>query len=222
MSDFELSSIEPLVFIHIPKTAGTSFRLALEEELGPEAFLRDYGLEAPETSELVKRTVYNDCKNRLYQEVVLQKIYCLSGHFHASKYTDIFNCNVRMITFLRDPLQRTISEYQHYTRHLGYQGSLEDFCNRTEQYNRQSQLISGFDLEDFFFIGLTEFYEESIVYFNQITGWELPCYQENVGRQQLADKYYLNNSLMQCVQEVNLQDIELYKTVRSKFYGSSG
>ena len=39
-----------LLFVHIPKTAGTSFRLAAQQFYGENNVFFDYGLESVETS----------------------------------------------------------------------------------------------------------------------------------------------------------------------------
>ena len=48
----------PWVFIHIPKTAGTSFRVAAENHLGKGRTVRDYGSKAPYTSPLTESQYY--------------------------------------------------------------------------------------------------------------------------------------------------------------------
>ena len=44
----------PLFFIHIPKTAGSSFRVAAEQYFGSEATYFDYGNGSKETSESIE------------------------------------------------------------------------------------------------------------------------------------------------------------------------
>ena len=43
--------MDSFVFVHIPKTAGTSFRLGADQYFGEKMVCRDYGPKAPETSE---------------------------------------------------------------------------------------------------------------------------------------------------------------------------
>ena len=50
----------PKLFVHIPKTAGTSFRQAAESRFGLSRVLRDYGPNSDATSDTIKREVYSD------------------------------------------------------------------------------------------------------------------------------------------------------------------
>ena len=201
----------PIVFVHIPKTAGTSFRLAAEARLGAQSILGDYGPRSPSTSRIVKETVYNEARGKAYllDEIKRNRIDFLTGHFHVSKYLHLFRGKVRWCTFLRNPLPRTISEYLHVTREGDYAGSLEDYANEPANCNRQSKLISGLRLEDFYFVGLTERYAESLALFNNLTGWDLPHLQLNIGRRKAA-RHELGDELFNKMKEHNALDQELH------------
>ena len=45
--------------VHTPKTAGTSFREALEKHFGKSRIVRDYGPKAGETSDVVREHLYS-------------------------------------------------------------------------------------------------------------------------------------------------------------------
>jgi Sulfotransferase family len=219
MSDFEVD-FEPLIFVHLPKTAGTSFRYAMELTLGAERTLKDYGLESPDTSALIRESIYSDHKELLASQIVQQRIKFLTGHFNASRYLLILDAQVRWCTFVRHPVQRLISEYNHFVRHHAYKKSLEEFCYEPFARNRQSQLLYGLEPNDFFFIGITELYEESIAKFNRLTGLNIPCLQENVFRAQLTKQYQIDNRLLEIITENNLDDFKLYEHVRAGSFGA--
>ena len=45
-----MTKSDTLLFVHIPKTAGTSFRNAAINNVGQEKVIQDYGVKANETS----------------------------------------------------------------------------------------------------------------------------------------------------------------------------
>ena len=50
---------KPLLFLHIPKTAGTSFRVAVLQRLGGASRVAfDYGGKHPETHDMVRRHLH--------------------------------------------------------------------------------------------------------------------------------------------------------------------
>lgn len=49
-----------ILFIHIPKTAGTSFRLASKDYFKEDNTYFDYSLNSVETSEIIKQKIYTE------------------------------------------------------------------------------------------------------------------------------------------------------------------
>jgi hypothetical protein len=181
MNGINLPQEKPLVFVHIPKTAGTSFRRGIESVVGPERLLKDYGPQAPETSDVVSKSMYgsHEQPERLLDYLCDLRIAVLAGHFHIRKYFAVFGQKVLWCTFVRDPIQRVVSEYNHFRNYHGYSGTFEQFRKLPIQCNLQSALLAGVDIPNFFFVGITERYEESIRRFNHLTGWEVPVLREN-------------------------------------------
>lgn len=97
------SSTNALYFLHIPKTAGTSFIGLLHDQytasnICPAYLWRDL-LKIPHT----QRSTY-----RLYR-----------GHFYAYLDREIHQ-PLSVITFLRDPIERSLSHYAHILREPGH------------------------------------------------------------------------------------------------------
>lgn len=153
-------------FVHIPKTAGTSFRTAAAEYFGEEFIYADYGPKAGETSSDIRENMYES--SDLYNiKVLAQKksIRLLTGHVHSSKYSPVIvSCN--MATFLRHPVEQVISHYEHHLRHHSYDKSLEEFIVERRFTNLQTRVLDDLPLELYGFLGITERYNHSIDLFN--------------------------------------------------------
>ncbi|WP_417528774.1 sulfotransferase family 2 domain-containing protein [Marinomonas shanghaiensis] len=95
---------QPLIFIHIPKTAGTSVRSIFEQWFGGELFFHYY-IEA--LNEMpIRHNIFE--KNHDQQAAVVY------GHFNRRRnfgVEDYYPNAKQFITLLRDPLETRISTY---------------------------------------------------------------------------------------------------------------
>ena len=166
-----------LVSVHFPKTAGTSFGLALRQCYG-EGLQEDYGMLALNTPRV--RREWDAIRSGLATRFDGGPPAAIHGHFLPLKYRiALRNHPTRYVTWLRHPVERLLSHYYFWQRThaaatpaqpLRYrvareQWSLERFCLAPQLRNLYSQYLWGFPPSRFDFIGITERYESDLAAF---------------------------------------------------------
>ena len=199
-------------FIHIPKTAGTSFRKSLEKKFN---VISDYSPQQPVTSDLVKQYVYQERDIFRFSEE-LRKVHnvVLSGHMPLRKYAHfagLENC----VTILREPVARMISHYKHQVRHNNCQEDFVTFINRKTNFNTMSQLISLEDLHGIGVVGLTENYPKTLELIN--AKWNTILKEQNHNIAPSSTDNHLHDltdfsPYMDQIRELNKKDILLYQS----------
>lgn len=198
-------------FVHIPKTAGTSFRKAAESYFGSDHVCYDYAPASVETSDLVREEIYQKKDfSAFYKKYSAIDKNFLSGHVHAGKYIGLFGARDTVV-FLRDPIQRTISEYKHFCRDLGYEGDFRSFYREPGFIDRQKKMLSAVPLMAFGFVGLTERYEESLRQINDRYDTRIEGMELNRGRKSIGQDYDLEPEVLAELQQLNREDLALYQ-----------
>lgn len=211
-----------LVSVHLPKTAGSSFALALGRSFGAR-LLRDYSDFPINTPRLERnRSALEQCL--LNERRDFGAIQCIHGHFLPLKYLQLsVKREITFITWMRHPVERLISHY-HFWRRVNANDrlpalhrkmiqedwSIERFCLGSELQNLYSQFLFGFPLENFSFIGITEFYEEDHSYFSRVF-INTPTRAERVNVGEFGGKpYVISPELRGDIEAHHAVDMALY------------
>ena len=208
-----------MVFVHIPKTAGTSFTRGLEVQLGKDRIAYDFGTGFSRTSDIVREKVYtNDDYWGLRAGLENSDVRVLSGHFEAKKYQFLFPIT-SFVTFLREPVQRFYSEYCHRKRRDfdRFDGSFMDYCKVEKFCNIQSRLLQDMPWSAFGFLGLTESYNKSLDLFESYCGIRVDRLEVNQNNQKGKGSYELSDAELSEAIKVNKKDCGLFKQVKDYF-----
>jgi hypothetical protein len=145
-----------VIVIHIPKTAGSSLRANLS--LAKCAIHEDHsgliGIDWPIASLPYFEGLASHAEQRL-PELLSPGFQVMSGHFRYRDIVPVLGAlrpQVSLVTFLRDPIKRTISDYLYSSssRHEGRDAfvadnpSFETYCKNTGEMNKQFDYMRPF------------------------------------------------------------------------------
>lgn len=166
-----------IVSVHLPKTAGSSFKVLLERKFESRLLL-DYGdLPINTPIEIRNQKALADAAFNVSQD--FGEYECIHGHFLPAKYIPLkISGKAIFITWLRDPFKRMVSHYNFWKRTYNSASSpilhrkvieenwtLEEFCFSDEMRNFYAQFLWSFPENNFEFIGITEHFETDLQFF---------------------------------------------------------
>ena len=153
-----------ILFTHIPKTAGTTFKSIL---------FSNYGIHTVDANKTRKAVFTKKDLDRARRYFF--GIKAVSGHNLSDPPRNIKEGNARLITILRDPYTRCASHYQDKVLRNNLEMSFGEWIQQEEYQNFMVRSISGNnDLQrakdllknDYFFVGFTEKFDESLLLLN--------------------------------------------------------
>jgi Sulfotransferase family. len=207
-----------IVFLHIPKTAGSTFNFILENS---------FAICACQTNH-TKKKIFTQ-PDFEFARKVFPCLKCLTGH----NLIDPLQLSVPdpfHITFLRDPIARVISQYRDSTN-LGHNTrSFEESMKSLPDYeNLHVKLMAGESnldkakryLEACSFVGFTEKFDLSLHMLKKLTPYKLNLkYVRRRVTPANAPKVALekDDRMMEIARDFNRLDLELYSFARKEIF----
>ena len=223
---------EAVIFLHLPKTAGTTLNRLIEWEY---PLLQMYSIDpvlfAWSAAHLRKLSPRRLKRTRMFK-----------GHMVFGLH-EVLPQPATYITVLREPVDRVISAFyfmRSYKLHPLYwkfrrgNWTIDDFVRWSRRDNVQSKIIAGADYEEpctaeiaekarnnllrhFAVVGLSERFEESLALMKLRFGWKLNTYSSfNVTRSR-PKKHDLAQSTLDLITQNNSYDMELHECARTIF-----
>ena len=226
-----------IVFLHIPKTAGSTFHSILSKQYSIKKTITiKPNLVGKINQPLVSTFSYlnycNEFISRNFNELIAN-YELIKGHFTWPKY-DVNG--VKYITFLREPIERVISNYKHIrkvyesSRNEEYL-SLVEFIDGNVDLSvdnlqvrmlvnklNQQEIIQVDDLyrayevlRKYFKVGLTEYFDKSVYSMKADFNWKRVFYTtKNVSSGNLS----VTDDVLSVIKEKNQFDVKLYELVK--------
>ena len=223
---------EAVIFLHVPKTAGTTLNRLIEWEYPLfEIYSIDPVFFRWSASHLWRLPGRRLKKTRMFK-----------GHMLFGLH-EILPQPATYITVLRDPIDRVMSAFyfmRSYMLHPLYwkfrreQWTIEDFVRRLPRENVQCKILAGAEYEKpctaeicekakenlvryFSVVGLSERFEESLALMKLRFGWKLQRYSSfNVTRTR-PRKADIPQSTLDLIEDKNAFDISLYNCAANIF-----
>lgn len=136
-----------IVFVHIPKTGGTTLRMFLLENLPQHHAVFDYGPNTKVTHErLLEKYAL---KERIDVRTIFEpgKALFVSGHVPAAKYMDQFS-PMSFVSVVREPFDRIVSLYNHLAKRDGYARDFSEFIRDKGNINSQYRILKGLNIHN--------------------------------------------------------------------------
>lgn len=223
------------IFVHVPKTAGSSLRGELAQRLHPDVNIE---VDYTDTTRLF-RDKMDDAVTRFLAGPAATVRFA-SGHLmgrHVAQMRAALS-NARFVTFLREPVERVVSDYryQRSPKHPPHEGfrekypTLEAYLGFRGDRNKMAQhliapgVYAGRDPEEcvdyllrtYDFVGVQDMYPISFRTLTALIGapaW--PKLRENVNRDEEEERP--PKDLVAQVRQANALDVALYDAVAPRW-----
>lgn len=199
------------LFIHIPKTAGTSVRKELERKVN---VVIDY---PKHQSSIVSDTIYTKQDfYRLHQYLESTSSW-LVGHIKLNKYSRLYSPR-SVCTFVRDPIEQVLSHYNHFVKYANYSRGVECFIHEKRFCNVQSTYLSNVPLALLGCLGIQDEYQSSLTLVNAHFNVSLRNTLKNVNHDKSTNVTKLDDSVIEQILNNNSDDVKLYQRAKALFH----
>lgn len=207
------------VFMHIPKTGGTTLNTIIKRMYKPDEILDHESLAGKMVG--------------LHELTPAQKngIKVVAGHYYYGVH-EHFSASASYFTLLRDPIERVVSMYYFLRTYPGYerlqQMTLEQFAiAEGEAHDQQTFMLAGLErgrdpvaakahLATFAVVGVTEMFDETLFMLSRRYGWDDISYTKvNVGKDRLAVGE-VGSRAVELIRQHNQLDFELHSIARER------
>jgi hypothetical protein len=202
-----------LISVHVPKCAGTSFRHVLQALYG-DGLWSNYG------------AIFTRANAKT--GIVPHHTRCIHGHFFADAFDELYPQG-RLITWVRDPVDRVVSNYYHFLRNPDMRDgccralfeqrlSLRRFAEMDWMRNEATRYLAAKPVEDFAFVGIAERFTESLSVFGPTFGWSphLPSPRVNVNPVRRDEHYSLSPDDQAYLRSLNSRDLAWYQQANAR------
>lgn len=178
-----------ILSVHIPKTAGTSFKTSLQDVYGDRC-LMDYGNDKPMSwlLEHIMRRLKTRWSARRSKDSLIHNYDVIHGHYSLGKYR--FLPQRRTAAFFRDPVNQAVSHYTYVARDVNPDSAFHrkvytekapfrDYLRMPNYSSSYRIYLSGRDPQTLDFVGITEEYADSVALFERIFGVKMKIHEAN-------------------------------------------
>lgn len=195
-----MKELPKFISVHLPKCCGTTFLEMLKLVYGDKLLHQTSMKRHPEA----------------------ENHHVIHGHFPITLYQDL---DRPAITFVRDPVERVISQYYYWLSipdmanpeckaMCDEKWTIEQFAERTEA-NLQTRL-AGTDINQYAFVGICEVFDRDIERLEKKLGITFPRIErKNVSK----FKFKVSNETREMIRELNDVDAEFYLDAKARCIG---
>jgi len=226
-----------LIFLHIPKTAGSTLHGIIERQYPSGVLYTPDGVDH----------VGEARRLRELAESEFSRIRVVKGHMGFFGWHECLQAPTSYVTLLRDPVERIISHYYYVLRspsHPTYERvtserlSLAEYVETRltfETSNLQTRILSGTTsrrealdrghlgrartnlARHFALAGLTERFDETVMLLRREFGWSMPFYRRRRVTRRRPTREQVGRETVECIAAHNALDSELYEYATELF-----
>jgi hypothetical protein len=213
-----------LISIHIAKTGGRSFYEILKNEYGPQLDPRTRRIDYFPGKDYGKPLI----------DRIPEGISVVHGHLHYAHVAAIHRRHkAKVITWMREPVERVISNYYYMIGMVQAHGDKHPHFRKRKhtlpEYahdsipNKMTKCLKGISLDELFFIGFQETFEDDVKKLAELLGWKKPVPDVRLNTGLDFDSYRtaptplesITREMKEQIAILNREDIRLFEEARS-------